>query len=226
MNADGGDFLLLFLFGGNRLSVHICDSEAAVSLGFVFQLHDAPDSAAEKPVVFFRILIRDRHIGKAKVRELRKKTIPFDVQTDCHHINNGMAPVLAQLRKNFLRLIRADKIVCQNTFHILNALLNDGLIVRTAILPQQELQHIDRNICSFFDFLCQVFPDDATVKVAAQLPAQFFTHIFCRHIQPFHTECLPPLYQNPNPKSSAKAMSIITGCLHCSRPLCSSYTTR
>ena len=28
-----------------------------------------------------------------------------------------------------------------------------------------------------------------------------------------------PLYQNPNPKSSAKAMSMMTGCLHCSRPL-------
>ena len=38
----------------------------------------------------------------------------------------------------------------------------------------------------------------------------------------FHTEFLPPLYQNPNPKSSAKAMSMMTGCLHCSRPLSSS----
>ena len=47
----------------------------------------------------------------------------------CHHINNAMAPVLAQLGENFLSLIRADKIVCQNAFHILNTLLNDCLIV-------------------------------------------------------------------------------------------------
>ena len=129
MNADGRDILLLFLFRGNRLSIYIRDSKAAVSLRFIFQLHDAPDTAAKQPVIFFWIIIRNRHIGEAKVRELCKKAILFDVQMYCHHINNGMAPVLAQLGENFLRLIRADKIICQNAFHILNALLNDCLIV-------------------------------------------------------------------------------------------------
>ena len=97
MDADGRDIPLLFLFRRNRLSIYIRDSKAAVSLGFIFQLHDAPDTAAEKPVVFFRIIIRNRHIGETKVRELCKKAILFDVQMHGHHINNGMAPVLAQL---------------------------------------------------------------------------------------------------------------------------------
>ena len=51
----------------------------------------------KKPVIFFRIIIRNRHIGETKVRELCKKAILFDVQMHGHHINNGMAPVLAQL---------------------------------------------------------------------------------------------------------------------------------
>ena len=97
MDADGRDVLLLFLFRGNRLSIYIRDSKAAVSLRFVFQLHDAPDPATKQPVIFFRIIICNWHISKAKVRELRKKAILFDVQMHGHHINNGMVTVLAQL---------------------------------------------------------------------------------------------------------------------------------
>ena len=66
-------------------------------------------------------------------------------------------------------------IVCQNVLHALNALLNDCLIIRTAILSQQKLQHINRDIGPFLDFLCQVFTNDPAIKVAAQLLAQFLT---------------------------------------------------
>ena len=80
MDADGRDILLLFLFRRNRLSIYIRDSKAAVSLGFIFQLHDAPDTAAKQSVIFFRIIICNRHIGEAKVRDclLYTSTETFD----------------------------------------------------------------------------------------------------------------------------------------------------
>ena len=104
-----------------------------------------------------------------------KEAVFSDVQRYRYHVNDGITAVLTQPREDLLCLVRAKKIVCQNVLHALNALLNDCLIIRTAILSQQKLQHINRDIGPFLDFLCQVFTNDPAIKVAAQLLAQFFT---------------------------------------------------
>ena len=115
------------------------------------------------------------------------------------------------------------QIVCQNAFHILNALLNDCLIIWTTILTQQELQHIDRNILLLLLF--SLSGSLRTIRLSKLLRS--FRRSSSRvssaaiSIISIRNSC-PPLYQNPNPKSSAKAMSMMTGCLHCSRPLSSS----
>lgn len=72
MDADGRDILLLFLFRAKRISINILQSERIIAFHLIFQLHDAPDTAAKQPVIFFRIIICNRHIGEAKVRELCK----------------------------------------------------------------------------------------------------------------------------------------------------------
>ena len=111
MDADRRDILLLFLLGNNRIAVYIRQTKITVTLGLVFQLHNAPDSATKQAVIFFRIIIRNWHIAKAKIRELCKEAILLDIQMHRYHINDGMTSVLAQLGENFLRFIRADKII-------------------------------------------------------------------------------------------------------------------
>lgn len=64
----------------------------------------------------------------------------------------------------------------------LHAFLDDSFIVRAAILTQQKLKNIDRDIRPFLDFLRQVFPDNLTVKILTKLVLYFFTGvlIFCQ----------------------------------------------
>lgn len=93
----------------------------------------------------------------------------FNVQIHRNHINDGVAAALAKDRQNLLSLIRPHEIIGKNAFYIRNALLNDLRIVRAAILPQKKLQHIDRHIRPFFDFLRQIFADDLSVKIVAEL---------------------------------------------------------
>ena len=96
----------------------------------------------------------------------------FNVQIHRDHINNGVAAALAEDRQNLLSLIRPHEIIGKDAFYILNALLNDLRIVRTAILTEKELQHIHRNVGSLFDLLCQIFPHDLSVKILTELILQ------------------------------------------------------
>ena len=175
-NADRRNILLLFLPG---FAVKIFHTKAAVTFGFIFQLNDAPDAAAEQTVIFFRVVVRNGHIGEPQIGKLCKEAVFLDIQMHGHHINNGVAAVPAQLRKHLLRLIRAHKVVRQNMLYVLHTLLDDFLIVRAAILPQQKLQHIDRYVGTFLDLFGQILTDDTTIKVFPQFPAQFFPVSLC-----------------------------------------------
>ena len=89
-----------------------------------------------------------------------------------------MAAFFTQLREDFLRFVRAYKVIRKNMLYILYAFLDDRFIIRTTILALQKLKHIDQGICPFLDFLCQAFPDNLTVKVLAELVLYFFTGAF------------------------------------------------
>ena len=175
-DADRRNIFLLFLPG---FAIKVLHTKAAVTFGFIFQLNDAPDAAAEQTVKFFRVVVRNGHIGEPQVGKLRKEAVFLDIQMHGHHIDNGVAAVPTQLRKHLLCLIRAHKVVRQNMLYVLHALLDDLLIVRTAILPQQKLQHIDRYVGTFLDLFGQILTDDTTIKVFPQFPAQFFPVSLC-----------------------------------------------
>ena len=102
-----------------------------------------------------------------------------------HHINNGMAPLFAQLREDFLSFIQAHKIISKNTLNILHTLFNYFFIIGTAILPKKELKNIGGYICPFLDFLRQVFADNLAIKVLAQLVLDYLTNTEAR-IEIFH----------------------------------------
>ena len=175
-DADRRNILLLFL---PWFAVKIFHTKGTVTLGFIFQLDDAPDTTTKQTVKFFRVVIRNGHIGEPQIGKLCKEAVFLDVQMHGHHIDNGVAAVPTQLRKHLLRLIRAHKVVRQNMLYVLHALLDDFLIVRAAILPQQKLQHIDRYVGTFLDLFGQILADDATIKVFPQFPAQFFPVSLC-----------------------------------------------
>ena len=61
---------------------------------------------------------------------------------------------------------------------VVHSCFNDIRIVRTAILPQEELKNVDRHICAFFDFLCEVFPDNPAVEYLPQLAVNHSICIF------------------------------------------------
>ena len=92
-----------------------------------------------------------------------------------HHINNGMTPLFAQLREDFLSFVRAYKIVSKNTLNILHTLFNYFFVIGTAILPKKALQNIHRHICAFLNFLGQIFANNLPIKVLTELVLYFFT---------------------------------------------------
>src|SRR5699024_5179881 len=123
-DADRGNFLLLFLFGTQRISVDILDPEIIITLRFIVQLDNTPDASAEKTVEFFRIFVCNRYISQTEIGKFSKIAVLFNVQMHRHHINDGMASLLPQLGKNFLSFIRTDEIVSKNPFDLLNAVLD------------------------------------------------------------------------------------------------------
>ena len=125
-DADRRNILLLFLPG---FAVKIFNTKAAVTFGFIFQLNDAPDAAAEQTVIFFRVVIRNGHIGEPQIGKLCKEAVFLDIQMHGHHIDNGVAALFPQLRKNLLCFIRSDKVVRQNVLYILHAFFNNSFVI-------------------------------------------------------------------------------------------------
>ncbi len=58
---------------------------------FVIQLHDAPNAPAEQPVVFLRVLVRNRHSLQTEIGELGLIDIALDIQTDRDLVDDGIA---------------------------------------------------------------------------------------------------------------------------------------
>ena len=135
----------------------------------VFQLHNAPNAAAEQAVILLGILVVNRHVTQTQIGERSIELVSPNIQIDGNHIDNRMAAVAAELCKNLLGFIRADEVVRQNALDVLHALLDDFIFIRAAILPQQEFQNIDRYVGAFFDFLGQVLPHDFAVEGLTQL---------------------------------------------------------
>lgn len=99
-----------------------------------------------------------------------------------------MAALSPKLGQDLLGLVRADEIIRQNPLHILNPLLNDLMVVRAAVLPQQKLKNIDRHIGPLLDLLGQVLPDNLAVKILPELVLYYFTGALTRlrsvHVNP------------------------------------------
>ena len=100
----------------------------------IFQLYNAPYTAAQQAVVFFRVFILNRNIIKPEIGKFGKKTIFLYIERDGEPIDNSMAAVAAQLGENFLRLIRAHKVIGKDAFYSLNTFFDDILIIGAAVL--------------------------------------------------------------------------------------------
>ena len=73
-----------------------------------------------------------------------------------------------------MRLVGTDEVIRQNALNLLDTAFHNLFIIRTAILPQQELQDIHGDISPFLDFLGQVFADDFAVKMLTKFPLDDF----------------------------------------------------
>ncbi len=133
-DTDRRNIFLLFLFGTKRISVNILNVKIVVAFHFIVQLNNTPDTTAEQPVKLFRIFIRNRHIANSQIRKLCKEAVLFHIQANCHHINDCVTAFFSQLRENFLRFVRAYKVIRKNMLYILYAFLDDRFIIRTTIL--------------------------------------------------------------------------------------------
>ena len=114
----------------------------------------------------------------------------FQIQAYCHLINDSHCATLTQLRKHLFRFVRTHIVVSQNAFHILHALGNNLLIVRTAVLSEQELKDIGGHICPFLDLLCQVFTDNPAVEMLTEFLLDDLTSASAR-FKIFHLPFLP-----------------------------------
>ena len=172
----------------------------------IVQLHDAPDPTTEQPVILRYILRCDRDILDPKIGEVSLIAVIFDVQLHGESVDYGETAPFPQQREHLLRLVRTHEIVGQDALHILNAFLNDLIIIRTAVLAKEKLQYIDRDICPLFDGLGQILSDDPTVKVLPQFLVNDHVGVICFIAQfPLFHGASP--YKS-KPKSSAIAISI------------------
>ena len=108
---------------------------------------------------------------------MREVFVFLNVQLHSDHINDRIASALTQLGQDLLTFIRANKVICQNTLHLLHAGFNDCVIIGGTILAQKELQNIDRDIGPFLDLFGQILPDDLAIKVLSQLFFDFLAGI-------------------------------------------------
>ena len=138
-------------------------------------MDNAPDTSTEKAVILFRILLINRNSTESEIGKPCFIVIISQVQFNCHLIYDGHCATLTQFGQNFFCFIRADIVIRKNALHILYALLNNFVIIRTAILPKEELKDIGRHIRTLLDFLRQVFSDNFPIKVLAQLVLDYFT---------------------------------------------------
>ena len=160
-DTDGRNILLFFL------AAFSC-AKIPVAFTFIVQLHDAPDAAAEQPVEFLRVFVGDGDVGQAQIGKGSKETVFLDVKIYRHHVDDGMAAVFPQQRKDLLRLVGADKVVRQDALDVLHAFFNDFFIVGTAVLPQKKFKDIDWDIGSLFDLLGQILADDLAIEILPQ----------------------------------------------------------
>lgn len=115
--------------------------------------------AVEQPVKLFWIFIRNRHIANSQIRKLCKEAVLFHIQANCHHINDCVTAFFSQMRENFLRFVRAYKVIRKNMLYILYAFLNDRFIIRTTLLAKfwQSLFFISSRVLSP-SVNCPTFP--------------------------------------------------------------------
>ena len=145
----------------------------------IVQLDDTPDTAAEQPIVFSRVLFIDRDVFQSKVGKLCFIEVSLNIQVYGDLVDHRITAPLPENGEDLLRLIRADKIVRENVLDVVHAFLNDLGVIGAAILPQKELQDIHGDICPLFDFLGQVFADDFSIKLLPQFRLDDSSCVIC-----------------------------------------------
>ena len=139
---------------------------------FIIELYDTPNAAAEQTIELCRILFTDRNILLPEIGKLRLIAIFFDIEPNRHLIDDRITPALTQNGKHLLCLVGPHKVIGKDALDRFHAFLDNGRIVRTAILPQQKFQNIDGDICPLFDLLREIFPNDLPVEILPQLVFQ------------------------------------------------------
>lgn len=91
INSDGTDSLIFF------------DK-------FIFKLDDAPDTAAEQPIIFGSVFRLNWNVFDSEVGKLSLIAVFLDVQLDRQLINNRVAAALTQNGQDLLRLVRRTKL--------------------------------------------------------------------------------------------------------------------
>ena len=146
---------------------------------FIFKLDNAPDTAAEKPIILSWVILRDRNCFDSEIGKLRLIAVRLNVEINRDLVNHGIAASLTEDRKDLLRLVGTDVVFSQNPLDVCNAGFNDILVIGTAILSKKKLKDINGNICPFLDFLCEVFADNPAVEYLAQFVVDYSVCILC-----------------------------------------------
>ena len=134
----------------------------------IFQLQNTPNAAAKQTVKLLHILRQQWDALDAQVGELRLVPIFLDIQMRRDAVNHRICTAFPQDGQRLLCLVRAHIVLRQNALNVIYAFLNNLRIIAGAILTQQKLQHVHRHIRAFLDGLCQVFANDASIKVGTQ----------------------------------------------------------
>ncbi len=137
----------------------------------------APDAAGQQLLVVLDHLRRNQCIFNAEVGELGFVNVFLLIELYRYFINDLVGSSLTNERFHLLCFIRADVVISQNTLNVLQPLLDDLVIVGSAVHTEQILQHIDRDICPFFELFSQVLTYYPTTKMLIQQGVQIVT--FC-----------------------------------------------
>ena len=142
-------------------------------LGVVMQVDDRPDAADQQLVILLDVALGDVDITQAHVCQLGPVFVLGLDQLDLDFVDDLVGTLFAGDRLDLLAFVRTDVALSQRLPDVRQPFRDNVRIGAGAILAQQELKHVDRDVEALLDASDQVFPHHPSRKGVGQSAIQF-----------------------------------------------------
>ena len=146
----------------------------------VLHPYDGPNTAHQQPLIVLDVALIHRYTGDPQVAKRRLVSVLIRVQSHGDLVDDRIRSLFPNPRLHLFRLVWPHVVISQRLLDVFHAPFNDHRIRAVGILPQQEFQHISRDVRPLFDLLRQILAHEAPGEKSLQLVQQVCLHIFCR----------------------------------------------